>query len=466
MTITLLELKPSQIKPHKANPRREVGDVDELAASIAEQGIVEPLIVVPDEGGYVAKDGVAVGSFVLIAGHRRLAAAKQAKAKTVPCVIRADLAQDPKGQIELMLVENLQRTDLSPVEEAEAYQMLLTFPGYTQKRIAEKTGRGLDTVRKRIKLAGLPKGALTKVHDGQIPLMHADALLSFQGDDAAFKRLVNVAGTEQFPRVLDELTRKQKAARAGERIRKKLADEGVRVLEGGRYDGGRTLDWLHGPKEVEAHRDCPGFAAIIDIGSWSGTAQPLYVCDQPALHGDDADPMGRQEADAARQAQVAALTAATPGRRAWLRDHCLGDPSDGLGLEVLRQLVHAKIGNLYSKADKEMVAELLAVDAGDTKALARKVDQLDWRQCALLLDLVANAGNDAALGQPHNWSPTSYTKKWRTRLAAFYGYTWSEAEQQVLDAQTAEHEASKVQDDVDADDDDDDDFDGPEWADD
>jgi ParB/RepB/Spo0J family partition protein len=307
MTITLLELKPSQIKPHKANPRREVGDVDELAASIAEQGIVEPLIVVPDEGGYVAKDGVAVGSFVLIAGHRRLAAAKQAKAKTVPCVIRADLAQDPKGQIELMLVENLQRTDLSPVEEAEAYQMLLTFPGYTQKRIAEKTGRGLDTVRKRIKLAGLPKGALTKVHDGQIPLMHADALLSFQGDDAAFKRLVNVAGTEQFPRVLDELTRKQKAARAGERIRKKLADEGVRVLEGGRYDGGRTLDWLHGPKEVEAHRDCPGFAAIIDIGSWSGTAQPLYVCDQPALHGDDADPMGRQEADAARQAQAAAL---------------------------------------------------------------------------------------------------------------------------------------------------------------
>lgn len=154
MTVTLQDLKPAQIKPHKNNPRRVVGDLDELAASIGEQGILEPLIVAPNGTG---------DTYVLIAGHRRLAAAKQAKAKTVPCLVRDDLT-DPAVQLEAMLVENLQRADLTAVEEAQAYQQLLEFPGYTQPRIAKTTGRAIGTVRARLKLAQLPKPALSCSH--------------------------------------------------------------------------------------------------------------------------------------------------------------------------------------------------------------------------------------------------------------------------------------------------------------
>jgi ParB/RepB/Spo0J family partition protein len=247
------------------------------------------------------------GKFVLIAGHRRLAAARKAKVKTLPCIVRADLAQDPKGQIELMLVENLQRTDLTAVEEAEAYQMLLTFPGYTQTRIAEKTGRAIATVRSRLKLAGLPKSALEKVHAGQIPLMQADALVGFQDDPATFKRLIACAGTDGFARQLDEATRQRKAKRAAERLTKKLKTEGVRVIERARQRrGGCAAAAVRG----EGRRGAPGVRRVRRLHldePVGGSANVVYVCDKPQLHDDEAgdDGRGREARPVHRAARAA-----------------------------------------------------------------------------------------------------------------------------------------------------------------
>jgi len=455
MSTTLLELKPSQIKPHKTNVRRDVGDVTELAASIKEKGLLEPLIVVPGEDGYdVDERGGVTGSFVLIAGHRRHAAGKKAKVKTLPCIVRADLAQDPKGQIELMLVENLQRTDLSPVEEAEAYQMLLTFPGYTQTKIAQTTGRAIATVRGRLKLAGLPKSALEKVHAGQIPLVQADALVGFQDDPATFKRLAGVAGTDSFTRALDDATRQRKAQRAAERLRKKLEAEGVRVIAppSSMYstNGPRQL---FGANQAEEHRECEGFAAYVSTSPWSGSAHVVYVCDKPQLHAGETDDDEDEEPDQhAEQREL--LKTGTAARRAWLRDHVLNDPSDGLGIDILRQIVHAKAAQSYPTFLGEFADELLGVTAGDKKARAAAIDKLDWRQCAVLVDLLGNASDEAGLEQPHNWAPNagSWAKQWRTRLTGLYGYTWSPAEQQVLDELAAESEAAAA---AEAEDDDD-----------
>jgi ParB family chromosome partitioning protein len=449
VTTVLLDLKPSQIKPHKANVRRDVGNVDELAASIKEKGLLEPLIVAPGEGGYVADDGAGVGPFVLIAGHRRLAAAKQAKVKTLPCIVRADLAQDPKGQIELMLVENLQRTDLTAVEEAEAYQMLLTFPGYTQTRIAERTGRAIATVRSRLKLAGLPKSALEKVHAGQIPLVQADALVGFQDDPATFKRLVASAGSDGFARELDDATRRRKAERAAERLRKKLEAEGVRIIEPPAYSYGADAPrQLFGAKAAEEHRECEGFAAWVSTSPWNGSANVVYVCDKPQLHAGETDDDGEDDDETPDRytEQRELLKHGTAVRRAWLRDHVLNDPSDGLGIDMLRQLVHREAGKGYPRFLETFTDELLGVTAGDKKARAAAIDKLDWRQCAILLDLLNNATDEDALDSPHNWTPGSYTKKWRARLAGLYGYTWSTAEHQVMEELAAEAEAAAAAD--------------------
>lgn len=452
MTTTLQELKPSQIKPHKANPRRDVGDVTELAASIAEQGILEPLIVAPTGDGPITSQ-----LYTLIAGHRRLAAAKVAKSKTVLCLIRSDLT-DPKAQLEAMLVENLQRTDLTPVEEAEAYQQLLEFPGYTQTRIAKTTGRAIATVRARLKLATLPKPALTKVHAGQISLGEAEALVEFADDKNAYARLERAAGdTATFGRHLQELRNTAKANRAKERAEKKLADAGVRVIPPpSMYDWNarQALKDLWNKGDVEAHRDCPGFAAYVRTTAWNGTAQVTYVCDQPQLHGDQpaVDAAANREAEV-REDELRRDDATA--RREWIREHVLGEPSAGLALDLMRQHTHRRAKQLYGKAESDALDEILSVKVGDPKARNIAIDVLTIEQLAVLVDFIDYASDEVRLQGPAAWGVDGYSvpKAWRTRLTTLYGYTWSEHEQQLID-QAAAEAADKASHDVDDEDDD------------
>ena len=131
--------------PHPNNPRKDVGDVTELAESIKVNGILQNLTVVPFEG---------VGErYTVIIGHRRLAAAKQAGLQTVPCVITE---MDEREQISTMLLENMQRSDLTVYEQAEGFQMMFDF-GETVASVAEKTGFSQSTVRRRKKLLELDK---------------------------------------------------------------------------------------------------------------------------------------------------------------------------------------------------------------------------------------------------------------------------------------------------------------------
>lgn len=141
----------SHVFPHPGNVRANVGDVKDLAASIREQGIIQPLIVAVRDGG----------GLVLIAGHRRLAAAKLAGLKSVPVVVRRDLTANEIFQA--MLVENLHRVDLSPLEEARALGRLVAA-GIPQKDLARRIGRSAAHVSTRLLLNDLPdevRGRLT-----------------------------------------------------------------------------------------------------------------------------------------------------------------------------------------------------------------------------------------------------------------------------------------------------------------
>lgn len=151
------EININHIKPHPDNPRKDVGDVTELAKSIKVNGIMQNLTVVPAADGYKA-----------LIGHRRLAAAKKAGLETVPCVILDNLSY--QEQVAIMLEENMQRQDLTIPEQAESFQLMLDL-GATIDDLKETTGFSESTIRHRLNLAKLDKELLQEaVHDYQITL--------------------------------------------------------------------------------------------------------------------------------------------------------------------------------------------------------------------------------------------------------------------------------------------------------
>lgn len=162
----IVNLKVEQIYPHPDNPRKDVGDVTELAESIKKNGIMQNLTVIPisaltkepDEQPE-AEDISLISDFHALIGHRRLAAAKEAGLSEVPCKIVSKISK--KEQVGIMLEENMQRNDLTIWEQAQGFQMMLDL-GETEDSIAEKTGFSKKTIKHRLNIAKLDQKELKK----------------------------------------------------------------------------------------------------------------------------------------------------------------------------------------------------------------------------------------------------------------------------------------------------------------
>jgi ParB family chromosome partitioning protein len=161
----------AQIRPNPYQPRKEfrAEDLAELQASLAANGLLQPIVVRPTSGG----------GYELIAGERRLRAATQLGWSDIPVVVR-DI--DDRTLLTLALVENLQRTDLNAVEEAEGYQRLIDDFGLTQQRVAEIVGRDRTTVANTLRVLQLPAGIRQMVQQGDLTLGHARALLALEDE--------------------------------------------------------------------------------------------------------------------------------------------------------------------------------------------------------------------------------------------------------------------------------------------
>lgn len=184
-----------QLNPHPDNPRKDVGDVTELAESIKANGILQNLTVVPYEGGYR-----------VIIGHRRLTAAKMAGIEVLPCVV---VEMTEKDQIHTMLTENMQRVDLTIYEQAQGFQMMLDM-GDSMDEIADKSGFSKTTVRKRLEIAKLDGAALKKATDTrQITMADFDKLAEVE-DIEARNRLLSSIGTPNFKNDLSRELQNQK----------------------------------------------------------------------------------------------------------------------------------------------------------------------------------------------------------------------------------------------------------------
>ena len=193
------EVPVSAIRPNTHQPRRQFSEtsIKELAASIREVGILQPLVIRSTETG-----------FELIAGERRLRAAKEAGLDRVPVLIR----QAGEGEsMEMALVENLQREDLNPLETAAAYQALMDSFGLTKDQLASRLGKSRAAVTNTLRLTRLPESIQTLVLAEKLSEGHARALLGLETEERML-RLAERVRSERFSvRKTEELVREELA---------------------------------------------------------------------------------------------------------------------------------------------------------------------------------------------------------------------------------------------------------------
>lgn len=162
----------AMLEPNRFQPRTSFAEegLEGLAESIRAQGVIQPIVVTPRDGG----------GYTIIAGERRWRAARRAGLDEVPVVVRE--LQGDRQLLEMALVENLQRADLNPIEEAEAYLSLRETFGLSQEEIGHQVGKGRPTIANALRLLGLPGEILDMLRDGRLKAGQARPLLSLKSD--------------------------------------------------------------------------------------------------------------------------------------------------------------------------------------------------------------------------------------------------------------------------------------------
>ena len=245
----VLNLPLAHIKSNPAQPRARFDPalLAELAASLREHGVLQPVLVRP----------LPDGDYELIAGERRWQAARQAGLATLPALV---LRASPQRALELALVENIQRADLTPLEEAEAYKGLMAALGLTQDKLAERLGVSRVAVTNRLRLLTLTDGARDALIHGRISEGHARALLALRGarQDEALRVVeragLNVRQTESLTRRLSAESGRARDGRGG-----RAPDTAVEALAEGLR---RALG-----EKVKVRRSGTGIAVLLHFHS-------------------------------------------------------------------------------------------------------------------------------------------------------------------------------------------------------
>jgi ParB/RepB/Spo0J family partition protein len=433
----LVWLDPRTLVGNPANVRGDLRNLDELAESITESGIVEPLVVVPLEEGHR-----------ILAGHRRAAAAVMAELDVVPCWVRADLAEAESDQLAAALVENVQRDDLTPLEEAHAYAQLSVFPNWSPGRIAQAAGRDELSVRRGIEATRLAEELQPAAIAGQLSLEEAARLASFADDPETYTTLVRIAGSGGIRHALVRAERERDVARHAAEVRAELEAQGVRIIDRpGHHDVALRLTSLTDQDGGDIASDehaagCEGHAVYID--DYDGEAIP--VCTDPARFGHGTPQWYRHEteeeaaariaAEEAAQARRAALVDAATLRQSFIRDLVAskGKPPAG----TLRLAVEMLVDEQFGLPAPEDLAWYLGYDDPaelDVAAvLAEAVRKAPERRLpALALAVVAVGAEDNVVSFGNRWGSAALAaRRWLSYLVGA-GHQLTEAEEQLMD---------------------------------
>ena len=503
-TARLLDVPLDQVRPHPDNPRRNLGDLADLAASIRAQGILEPLLVEPH-----ADDP---DTYQLIAGHRRLAAAARAGLDTVPVVVRATSSLGP--QILAMLTENGQRSDLTAVEEGDAYQLLLDLPedALTVAEISASTGRSKKAVQDRLKITKLPESAQQRILHGQLDLDHAARMAGFANDRAALERLdrAAAAGPIALERSLEEeknhRTREANLQKAERAFKKEATAAGIRWVSYAEwraadfdeaytvselpdapdtYPEGDGSDSAYDSAELaldDWHKDCPG-RALTMVGPLGGVAggYRLALCTRPEFHDednataapgeairlseDDAKAAAAREADAKqRKADEAALAAlrqrleaTAVARRKFLGEVVRAKETEKRAHALaLARFDHQLEGSNERQAQgRRVLAQIVLPNISDTvlqstdlpKKLRAALEKLTTAQLIVLDTLTPWLWNERALEDPTNWqwdTANGTNDNWVMQLVREWGWERFPEEQALVDGHAAGKQFNQV----------------------
>ena len=217
-----VSLRISEIEPNRLQPRKQFDEdaLGDLAASISQHGVLQPLLVRP----------LPSGRYQLVAGERRWRASRIAGLDEVPVVIREMTDQEAA---ELALIENLQRQDLNPMEEAYGYRTLMDTYGMTQEEAAQAVNKSRPAVANALRLLNLPEELAVMVHSGILSAGHARTLLSFEGKEAQIEAATMAVEQDLSVRALEKLAKASKTPKQrGDKYERRdsFYDEAERIL--------------------------------------------------------------------------------------------------------------------------------------------------------------------------------------------------------------------------------------------
>ena len=262
-----------KIVPAKDNVRRRASEIKDLAASVASVGVIEPLLVTPADDG----------AFVVVAGHRRLLAARQAGIAELPCTVRTLTDAE---RVEIMLAENVARCSLTPIEEASGYFRLIEF-GLPLGEVGRRMGRSARHISGRLALLELPRAVQAKVDSGKVTVAEATALLAIKSHPEVIDRLL----VDEWSRGDLERAVVREAARIDTEAKVSTAQEalereGVAVVEEWSRYGGRSRQPVaigsgHDELDVEPerHRRESCHAAHV-----TRSGEVVWLCTDPGRH--------------------------------------------------------------------------------------------------------------------------------------------------------------------------------------
>ena len=196
----IIEMKINDIEPNVNQPRKNFDDekIDDLAASIAEHGVLQPIIVAKKDDYYQ-----------IIAGERRWRASKKAGLKTIPAIVRD---YDEKKIREVALIENIQRQDLNAIETAKAIKEIMEEHALTQEELAKTLGKSRSAIANTLRILNLDERVQEMVQEGKLTEGHARTLASIESPQKQYKLAMDIINLDLSVRDAEELTKEEKAA--------------------------------------------------------------------------------------------------------------------------------------------------------------------------------------------------------------------------------------------------------------
>lgn len=432
---------------HHDNPRKDVGDISELTESIKAKGVLQNLTVVPlwfktTGKGEDRPDKQAELGYLVVIGNRRLEAAKAAGLKTLPCII-SDMSI--KEQVSTMLIENMQRTDLTIYEQAKGFQMMMDF-GDTIDTVSEKTGFSKTTIRRRLKMAELDEKILKNVSSRQPDLMDFDKLSQIEDIDTRNKVLAEI-GTNNFNREFQKAIDTQNAAKRKEIWLKifethRLTEIDYKEIWDIKYV---NLGCINGDPDEDRIIEMKKNHEFLYY-AWGYNGYP-YICTNKVMTAEDEaevnEEQKRREEERQRREQLSDLAkSAFQLRFNFIKNYTYCDSKKNLNKitewECLREIVAMMSRGLFSgyatvQASSELFGELYNVNGGeDWQKVADFVE--NHPEKALLMNVYAqwcDSGNNNCVDWGGGYRENPRLKNLYLGLVSL-GYDMSDEEKQMV----------------------------------